>query len=124
MFTDLHNNRMIAGIALSNVVYMLVHFSHHILLFPHSHFSATIECITYNLWSCSDVDRQLIESIMQVQMDVIGDIQCPVNPCLFQPCLNYGRCVRQDSDYFCECTAMWSGDNCEIREYMKCLLIK
>ena len=83
-------------------------------------FSLAIECLTYNLWDCSDVDRIIIESMIYEQINITAVISCPVNPCLSMPCLNFGQCIQDGDDYFCKCTSMWSGEHCEIRELNFC----
>jgi EGF-like domain len=42
----------------------------------------------------------------------------PPPACDSNPCGNGGTCENVGDGYRCTCPAGWTGDNCEVREYM------
>ena len=38
------------------------------------------------------------------------------DPCLSQPCMNQGTCIRQNGGFRCVCPPGYTGSRCEIRD--------
>lgn len=68
-----------------------------------------LENIHVDISCCETFIYRYIQRFLSLDLNVFVD----KNECEVSPCQNNGTCINNDGSYSCDCSAGWTGHDCE-----------